>query len=87
MLQSKKQSLNEQNRREIAGLLERGKTESAMIRVEHIIREDYMLEALEMIELFCEILHARFGLLAGPEYTPIVLLWENCGLMSCLQKV
>jgi vacuolar protein sorting-associated protein IST1 len=32
-------------------------------QVEHIIREDYLLEGLEQIELYCELLSARFGLL------------------------
>ena len=32
-------------------------------QVEHIIREDYMVEALEIIELFCDMLLARFGLI------------------------
>lgn len=32
-------------------------------QVEHIIREDFSSEALEIIELYCELLLARFGLL------------------------
>ena len=32
-------------------------------QVEHIIREDYMVEALEILELFCDLLLARFGLI------------------------
>ncbi|KAG0343716.1 hypothetical protein BG004_005053 [Podila humilis] len=63
MLQSKKNMLAQQQRKEIARLLEIGKEESARIRVEHIIREDFSTEALEIIELYCELLLARFGLL------------------------
>jgi len=63
MLQQKKASISAQQRREIAQLLEKGKEESAKIRVEHIIREDYHIEALEMVEIFCEMLLARFGLI------------------------
>jgi len=63
MLQNKKASINAQQRREIASLLEKGKEESARIRVEHIIREDYTIEALEMVEIYCEMLLARFGLI------------------------
>ena len=33
------------------------------LQVEHIIREDYMVEALEIIELYCDMLLARFGLI------------------------
>ncbi|KAG0052994.1 hypothetical protein BGZ83_001812 [Gryganskiella cystojenkinii] len=63
MLQNKKNMLAQQQRKEIARLLENGKEESARIRVEHIIREDFSSEALEIIELYCELLLARFGLL------------------------
>ncbi|RUS12476.1 regulator of Vps4 activity in the MVB pathway-domain-containing protein, partial [Endogone sp. FLAS-F59071] len=63
MLQAKKASLNQAQRMEIAGLLKNGKVESAKIKVERIIREDYLMEAMEILELYCELLLARFGLL------------------------
>ncbi|CAO3623127.1 unnamed protein product [Cunninghamella blakesleeana] len=63
MLQAKKNSLNQHQRREIATLLEKKKVESARIRVEHIIREDLLMEAMEILELYCDLLLARFGLL------------------------
>ena len=31
--------------------------------MEHIIREDYMVEAMEVVELYCDLLLARFGML------------------------
>ncbi|KAH8548001.1 regulator of Vps4 activity in the MVB pathway-domain-containing protein [Umbelopsis sp. PMI_123] len=62
MLQAKKTSLNQHQRREIAGLLEKGKEDSARIRVEHIIREDFETEAMEILELYCDLLSARFGI-------------------------
>ncbi|KAJ1956683.1 Vacuolar protein sorting-associated protein ist1 [Dipsacomyces acuminosporus] len=63
LLQAKKGSLNTKARREIASLLEAGKAESAYVRVEHIIREDFNIEALEILELYCELLNARLGLI------------------------
>lgn len=33
------------------------------VKVEHIIREDYLVEAMEMLELYCDLLLARFGLI------------------------
>ncbi|CAG8815812.1 42830_t:CDS:2, partial [Gigaspora margarita] len=63
LTQQKKNVLNKQARKDIAALLENSKEESAKIRVEGIIREDYYIEALEMLELYCELLLARFGLL------------------------
>ncbi|RKP27607.1 regulator of Vps4 activity in the MVB pathway-domain-containing protein [Syncephalis pseudoplumigaleata] len=65
LLHAKKTAVNEQLRRDIAQLLEQNKEASARIRVEHIIREDYLLEGLEQVELYCELLAARFGLLEG----------------------
>ena len=34
-----------------------------LLQVEHIVREDYLVEAMEIIEMFCDLLLARFGLL------------------------
>ncbi|ORX90207.1 DUF292-domain-containing protein [Basidiobolus meristosporus CBS 931.73] len=61
MLQAKKKSLNNKIRKELALLLEAGKEESAKIRVERVILEDFHTEALEILELYCELLLARFG--------------------------
>lgn len=38
-------------------------TERAKIRVEHIIREDYLVEAMEVTEMYCDLLLARYGLI------------------------
>lgn len=50
----------------MAQLLEAGKVESAKIRVENIIRSDINTELLEILELYCELLLARTGLMEGP---------------------
>lgn len=55
--------LTQKSRKEIADYISSGKIERAKIRVEHIIREDYLVEAMEMLEMFCDLLLARFGLL------------------------
>lgn len=39
------------------------KEDRARIRVESIIREDFIVEAYELLEMFCELLLARFGLI------------------------
>ena len=36
--------------------------------MEHIIREDYIVEAMEVIELYCDLLLARFGMLEQMSY-------------------
>ncbi|KNC48598.1 uncharacterized protein AMSG_00375 [Thecamonas trahens ATCC 50062] len=66
LVQNKKSNKNKAARREIAQLLEAGKEESARIKVEHIIREDYTVEAYEILELYCDLLLARYGLVTAP---------------------
>ncbi len=48
------------SRKEIADYIALGKVERAKIRVEHIIREDYLVEALELLEMLCDLLLARY---------------------------
>ena len=49
---------------------QQGKEESARIRVENIIRSDISTELLEVLELYCELLLARTGLLEAKECDP-----------------
>ncbi|KAI3645953.1 hypothetical protein MP228_008881 [Amoeboaphelidium protococcarum] len=65
-MSAKKQSLSTHVRKEIANLVADGKHESARIKVESVIREDYLIEAFEVLSLLCEILIARFGLIDNP---------------------
>ncbi|PBK76605.1 DUF292-domain-containing protein [Armillaria solidipes] len=51
------------SRRDIATLIERGRIETARVKVETIINEDIHIELLELLELYCELLIARFGIL------------------------
>ena len=51
-------------------LKQQGKDESARIRVENIIRSDIDTELLEILELYCELLLARTGLLEAKECDP-----------------
>ncbi|KAG8971873.1 hypothetical protein FRC05_010540 [Tulasnella sp. 425] len=63
MLQEKKEALAKKARRDIGTLLEKGKVETAKLRVESMINEDIHVELLELLELYCELLIARFGIL------------------------
>lgn len=63
LLEKKKTELALKSRKEISTYLANYKIERAKIRVEHIIREDYVVEAMETIEMFCDLLLARFGLI------------------------
>lgn len=62
LLEKKKTELTQKARKEIADYISIGKPERARIRVEMIIREDYLVEAMEIVEMYCDLLLARFGL-------------------------
>uniref|UniRef100_A0A5K3EUP8 IST1 homolog n=1 Tax=Mesocestoides corti TaxID=53468 RepID=A0A5K3EUP8_MESCO len=64
-LYKKKNELNVRARRELAEYLKAKKIDRARIRVEQIVREDYLLEVLEIIELYCELLTTRLGLITS----------------------
>ncbi|KAF2455236.1 increased sodium tolerance protein-like protein 1 [Lineolata rhizophorae] len=66
MVQQKDTAIAKQQRRAMAQLIEQGKTESARIRVENIIRSDITTELHEILELYCELLLARSQLLDPP---------------------
>jgi vacuolar protein sorting-associated protein IST1 len=70
MVQHRDESLAKTQRRGMAQLLEAGKIDSARIRVENIIRSDITTELHEILELYCELLLARAGLLDAPTCDP-----------------
>ncbi|KAF3150795.1 hypothetical protein TWF569_004338 [Orbilia oligospora] len=79
MVQQKETAIAKINRRALAAIIESGKIESAKIRVENIIREDINVELLEILELYCELLLARIGLMEAKEVDP--------GLEEAIQSV
>jgi vacuolar protein sorting-associated protein IST1 len=70
MVQQKDEAVSKQQRRAMAQLLEAGKVESARIRVENIIRSDITTELHEILELYCELLLARTGLMESSTCDP-----------------
>lgn len=69
-MQKQDEALSKTQRRTMAQLLEAGKIDSARIRVENIIRSDITTELHEILELYCELLLARAGLLDGATCDP-----------------
>jgi len=70
MVQKRDEAQSKAQRRVMAQLLEVGKEDSARIRVENIIRSDITTELHEILELYCELLLARAGLLEAPTCDP-----------------
>ncbi|KAI0152545.1 DUF292 domain-containing protein [Hypoxylon sp. NC0597] len=70
MVQQRDEAMGKTQRRAMAQLLEVGKVDSARIRVENIIRSDIITELHEILELYCELLLARAGLLESHTCDP-----------------
>lgn len=68
-----KKKNNQQNQRyEIAQLLKENRINHAKIKTEYIIRDDYLIEAMEIIELYLELLLVRSQLILKQDFD------ENC---------
>ncbi|KAI3417260.1 hypothetical protein GPALN_014391 [Globodera pallida] len=63
LLQKKKTEQAVKGRCEIADFLSSDKEDRAHFRVETIIRDDFLVEAYELLEMYCELLLARFGVI------------------------
>ncbi|EJW85496.1 hypothetical protein WUBG_03594 [Wuchereria bancrofti] len=63
LLEKKKTEMALKSRSEIADFIANHKEDRARIRVEHIIREDFLVEAYELLEMYCDLILARFGLI------------------------
>ena len=55
---------------EIAKILSEGKEEKARIKVEHIIRDDFLIEAYEILELLAELVHGRIKQITNSKDCP-----------------
>ncbi|CAG9535663.1 unnamed protein product [Cercopithifilaria johnstoni] len=63
LLEKKKTEIALKSRTEIADFIANHKEDRARIRVENIIREDFLVEAYELLEMYCDLILARFGLI------------------------
>ncbi|XP_013626038.1 PREDICTED: IST1-like protein isoform X1 [Brassica oleracea var. oleracea] len=73
LLRNKRQVVVKQMRRDIALLLQSGQDATARIRVEHVIREQNILAANEIIELFCELIVSRLAIITKHKECPVDL--------------
>ncbi|CAM9001476.1 unnamed protein product [Rhodiola kirilowii] len=73
LLRNRREIQIKQMRRDIAKLLETGQEATARIRVEHIIREENMMAAQEIIELFCELISVRIPIIETQRECPLDL--------------
>ncbi|KZV28924.1 protein with unknown function [Dorcoceras hygrometricum] len=73
LLRNRREIQLKQMRREIAKLLETGQEATARIRVEHIIREEKMMAAQEIVELFSELISVRLPVIEAQKECPLDL--------------
>nr|ABY60784.1 hypothetical protein [Carica papaya] len=73
LLRNRREIQIKQMRRDIAKLLETGQEATARIRVEHIIREESMMAAQEILELFCELTAVRLPIIETQRECPLDL--------------
>ncbi|OVA06626.1 protein of unknown function DUF292 [Macleaya cordata] len=73
LLRNRREIQIKQMRKDIAKLLENGQEATARIRVEHIIREENIMAAQEIIELFCELIAVRLPIIETQRECPLDL--------------
>ncbi|KAK8692103.1 hypothetical protein V6N13_075583 [Hibiscus sabdariffa] len=73
LLRNRREIQIKQMRRDIAKLLETGQEATARIRVEHIIREENMMAAQEILELFSELIAVRLPIIETQRECPLDL--------------
>jgi len=94
LMEKKKTDLALRARPEIAEYVKNAKVDRARVRVEHIIREDYLVEAMELVEMYADLLAGRIGLMKQSKVleeslkTPIsTLLWAAPRLGQYCQEL
>lgn len=73
LLKNRREMQLKQMQKEVAQFLLAGQEATARIRVEHIIREQNILAAYEILELFCELLAARLPIIESQRECPLDL--------------
>lgn len=68
---NQKTQQNKMVKKEVAQLLGDSKEEKAKIKVEHVIREDFVIEAYEIVQLLCDMVTERLALIASEKACPL----------------
>lgn len=68
-------------KREIASLLSEHKDEKARIKVEHIVREDFLIESYELLGLMCDLLYERIPQISASKECPQEMRSAVCSVI------
>ncbi|KAJ8452136.1 hypothetical protein Cgig2_016717 [Carnegiea gigantea] len=92
LLKNKREIQIKRMRRELAQLLQSGQDQTARIRcirrvpVEHVAREEKMMVAYELIEIYCELIVARMPIIESQKNCPLDLKEAITSLMFAAQR-
>ncbi|KAK4753995.1 hypothetical protein SAY87_002099 [Trapa incisa] len=70
-LKKRKEVVVKQLRRDLAQLLDSGQVHTARIQVEHVDREEKMMAACELIEIFCELIAIHLPMIESQKNCPV----------------
>ncbi|OIW15733.1 hypothetical protein TanjilG_04268 [Lupinus angustifolius] len=73
VLKNKKEAEVRKLKMELAQLLNSDQEQTATIRVEHVIREEKLLAAYDLVEIYCELIVARLPIIESQKNCPIDL--------------
>ncbi|XP_024967110.1 uncharacterized protein LOC112506979 isoform X2 [Cynara cardunculus var. scolymus] len=73
LMKNKKGVQINQMKRDLSQLLDTGQDRTARIRVEHVIREEKMVAAYELIEIYCELIVSRMPIIESQKICPMDL--------------
>ncbi|KAF3792542.1 IST1-like protein [Nymphaea thermarum] len=96
VLKNQRRARFSQSRKDVLELLKREQQESALLRVEHVIKEQNMLDAFILIEGFCHLLIERVSLIENQKTCPdelreaissLIFVSSRCGELPELKEV
>jgi len=84
---NKKDNLAKNGKREVADLLKSGKEGDARVKVENVIKDDFSIETLELMELFCELLMSRLSSIQSSKECPADLKEAICTIIYAAPRL
>ncbi|KAG1674976.1 hypothetical protein FOA52_014771 [Chlamydomonas sp. UWO 241] len=87
LLRNKRTASLHQSRKDVANLLATGKQDYARIRVEGVLREQLMLQAYEILELYVELLSVRTQLISKTKEIPRDMVEAISSIIYTSQRI
>lgn len=85
-VKAKKSAAIKKTKKEVVDFLREGKEEKARIRTEHIVRQDFFIEALDILELMCEVVIERIRLIEVEKECPFDMREPICTIVYAADR-